>query len=465
MIQTDVEIEITSIEEFNKFIKSSYLKNPKFKEGFDQAIAHVQTMPSDTPKDIQHNWKGSNIDDLCDFFKSWYTWNPELSTGLEFIQRFSWLYYENQKGLEFVTKGTGLHMTYLFVEINARKMNSTKSIDLVKKWMDAIGVEKMKQYIIPKGGYQSFNEFFSRELKVARPISSPDDNSVVVSPADAIINMIDDNLAVNTSPLDVKTQQLNVTQLLDNSELAGKFKGGTAISCILMPDVYHRYHAPVSGKVVESKEDVAGEYFGIKDFPKLINGGNVGYGYDYSVFEHFRRGYTIIKTEDYGHVAMIPVGLNTISSVVFHDKFKNINLKDTPLNITKGEEIGYFQYGGSMNILLFEKGCFPSVRIPQGQIIGKMEKKPIIKESIIGKWKDLNGTVITIGSSNSKPGYFEIRYANGRGPFIGSSFSEIIPPIINVDFTDDIGLESGQVTPDWLTINWGNGTKWVKLQD
>jgi phosphatidylserine decarboxylase len=56
---------------------------------------------------------------------------------------------------------------------------------------------------------------------------------------------------------------------------------GTALSCILMPDVYHHSHSPVSGEVVESNPDVAGNYFGIEDFPKLINGGgNVGYGYD-----------------------------------------------------------------------------------------------------------------------------------------------------------------------------------------
>jgi phosphatidylserine decarboxylase len=110
----------------------------------------------------------------------------------------------------------------------------------------------------------------------------------------------------------------------------------------------------------------------------LIDKGNVGYGYDYSVFEDFRRGYLIIETQDYGKVAMIPIGLNTIASVLFNEKFNSIT---SPQPITKGEEVGYFQYGGSLNILLFEPGVFPSVRIPQGQIIGTMNKKdqPTIK--------------------------------------------------------------------------------------
>jgi phosphatidylserine decarboxylase len=223
-------------------------------------------------------------------------------------------------------------------------------------------------------GFENFNEFFTRELKPGmRPISKPDDDSVVVSPADAVVNMIDDDLTLDKL-LDVKTQKLSVTQLLNGSKYAAHFEGGTAVSCILMPDVYHRYHAPVSGIVVEAREDVVGCYFGIDDFPKLINGGNVGYGYDYSVFEKFHRGYLVIETAKYGYVAMIPVGLNTIGSVIFEEKFKHVD-DDEPVEIFKGEGVGYFQYGGSLNMLLFEKGCFPAVRIPQGQIIGTLEEK------------------------------------------------------------------------------------------
>ena len=74
---------------------------------------------------------------------------------------------------------------------------------------------------------------------------------------------------------------------------------------------------------------------------------------------------------------MVPVGLNTISSVIFQDKFKNIGPLTTPkVAITKGDDVGYFAYGGSLNILLFENGQFPSLRIPQGQVIGHFEPPP-----------------------------------------------------------------------------------------
>lgn len=357
---------------FCKVVTDAYKENyNEFKVMYDSAIKNVNPIPEGTEESVKEDWKDAGIDKFTEFFREWYNWNPDVETGLEYIQKFSWIYYENIYGLEFVMRGFGRDVTRYFVEINGIKMDSAQSLPLVKQWEDELG-DQMEEYIIPEGGYKSFNQFFSRELKKARPISSPEDDSVLVSPADAVVNMIDDNLDIDRG-LQVKTQKLSVNQLLNQSSYADKFDGGTALSCILMPDVYHRFHSPIKGTVVEAYEDVAGIYFGIKDFPELLNGGNVGYGYDYSIFEHFRRGYLIIKTEDYGYVAMIPVGLNTISSVIFKEKFKKV--EGESIEIEKGEEVGYFQYGGSLNILLFEKGVFPSVRIPQGQVLGQLCKK------------------------------------------------------------------------------------------
>ncbi len=345
-----------------------------FRTLFDKAVENVRPIPAGTPAQNQYDWKGKGIDDLCQFFVDWFEWLPALETGLEYIQKFSWLYYENIYGQAFVTTGAGLEMTQKFVELRGKYMDSKATIPLVKKWEKALGSE-MDQFIVPKGGYRSFNEFFIREIKPgARPISDPKDDKVVVSPADALINMIVDDLSLETR-IPVKTVYLNVREMLNDSPLADRFEGGTAVSCILMPNVYHRYHAPVRGHVVDSNQDVAGEYFGIKDFPDLLNKGDVGYGYDYSVFEQFRRGYVIIETSDYGHVGMVPVGLNTIASVVFRKRFRRIDPeKHKKVKVGKGEEIGYFQYGGSLNILLFEPGGFAALKVLQGQRIGLLSE-------------------------------------------------------------------------------------------
>jgi phosphatidylserine decarboxylase len=369
-----VSDDIATIDEFVSQLRNWYASDYNgFKTSYDKAVANVQPIPPDTDPSVMYDWKNKGIDDLCEFFVSWYNWLPEEDTGLEYIQKFSWIYYRNDAGVEFVTRGPGLTMTTEFVKLRGNYMDSEESLPLVRVWEEQLG-STMDQFIVPSGGFKSFNDFFIRQVKPgARPIDYPNDDSVVVAPADCIINMIVEDITAETE-IPVKTQFLNINELLDNSKYAKYFVNGTVVSCILMPNTYHRYHAPVSGEVVESKEDVAGVYFGIKDLPNFFSRGNVGYGYDYSVFEHFNRGYFVIKTKDYGYVGMIPVGLNTISSVVFTEKYRNVN--DTePVQVSKGDELGYFKYGGSLNILLFEEGRFPSLNLLQGQRIGSLNKK------------------------------------------------------------------------------------------
>ncbi|MCX4964014.1 phosphatidylserine decarboxylase [Streptomyces sp. NBC_00654] len=72
-----------------------------------------------------------------------------------------------------------------------------------------------------------------------------------------------------------------------------------------------------------------------------------------------------------GYVGMVTVGLNSIASVNYLDKFRNVN---GPVPVTKGEKIGNFKYGGSLNILLFEKNRFPALQMLQGQRIGVLEQ-------------------------------------------------------------------------------------------
>ncbi|NEP02912.1 MAG: phosphatidylserine decarboxylase [Symploca sp. SIO2E9] len=379
--------QVTTIEEFTALITEWYNTDDRgFKTYFDASLENVKPVPDATDEELQdglnpdhpyYDWTGKTITDLCTFFEAWYAWMPDVATGLNFIQKFSWLYYKNEYGLAFVTKGAGYEMTKQFVFLRGAYFDSTESTSKIDDWITQLGGidEVMKDYIIPEPtntdtyGFASFNEFFARVLQPgARPIASPEEDSVAVAPTDSLINMIVDDLTLETK-IPVKTTYLNVMQLLNNSEYAARFDKGTAVSCILMPDTYHHYHAPVAGTVIESNENVEGQYFGISDFPGLINDDNVGYGYNYSVFEDFRRGYLIIDTTKYGLVALIPVGLNTISSVIFEDKFKNLP-SGSSVAITKGERVGKFLYGGSLNILLFQEGCFPAQNIPQGQQIG-----------------------------------------------------------------------------------------------
>ncbi|MFB4193908.1 phosphatidylserine decarboxylase [Streptomyces carpaticus] len=370
---------------------------------FDAAIANIVAYPADTPEQIRYDWRGKSIDDLCDFFAEWYEagWTTEPSQALDYIEKFSWITYGNDYGMVFVTCGPGLAMTADFTRIQGLQMDDEgeRGQELIALWTRALG-SRMDDFA--KGPWPSFNAFFTRELLDGskRPIDAPQDNSVVVAPTDCVINMIVDDLAEGT-PIPVKTVTMNVRQLLGNSDYYKKFvpvkdadgkviqPGGTAVSCILMPDTYHWYHAPVAGDVVEARDDIGGIYYGMRDFPQLFNRGNVGHGFDYEMFDNFRRGYLVFRTvftdpggeEHETYVAMVTVGLNSIGSVTYRPQFRN---PAEPVPVKKGEKIGTFRYGGSLTILLFQYGRFPALQLHMGQRIGTLEQRDRTERLFLG---------------------------------------------------------------------------------
>jgi len=356
-------------------LKDLYDNDTEFHTTMDKAFANMQD-PDPNTADLWPNptavnpWKGKTFDDLHQFFSEWYQLKPTPSGAQDefnYIEKFAWFYYKNEFGQKIVGEDPGLNWTKQFVEARRKFLESPESNATTSQWMDDPSIH-MEQYIVPPDGFKSFNQFFIRDLLPGtRTVASPLDDSVLVSPTDCVLNMIEPLTPDVKIPTKL-SQKLNVTQLLNGSEYAKYFMNGTAISCILMPTTYHHYHSVVSGKVVESQEDVCGAYWGIKDFATFYNARNFGYGANYSIFEQFRRGYLVIKTDEYGYVAMIPVGLDTIGSVVFEDKFSNVT-DQNPVPVYKGEKLGHFEYGGSLVITLIEQGI-SSITTPQGQQIG-----------------------------------------------------------------------------------------------
>ena len=363
-------------------LRALYHTDPNFQRTLDSALARAKSPYNggDNP------WRGKTFEDVCKFFNEWYVLlpvngkNPSPTTfppgqkvdEFNYITMFAGLYYLNEDGQRIVGQEPGLGWTKEFVTARGKFIDSKLSTGTIPQWMadPAIHIE---EYIIPPGGFQSFNEFFTRKLKPGtRTIDSPADDSVLVAPTDCVLNMIEP-LTPDTRIATKFNQKLNVKELLAGSQYAKHFENGTAISCILLPNTYHHYHSVTAGTVIESNEDIAGQYSGIPNFPAFLNEGNIGYGQNYSVFEHFRRGYFVMNTKEYGYVAMIPVGLDTIGSVVFEDKFKKVRPSHA-VPVNKGEMLGHFAYGGSMVITLIEQGI-NSITIPQGQQIGIFSSK------------------------------------------------------------------------------------------
>ena len=380
LVSASYTIAAENDPEVIKALRALYDDNHEFRTTMDQAFANIKDPDPNTANLWPHSadlnpWKGMKFDDLLKFFGDWYHLRPEPNGPQDeffYVEKFAWFYYKNEFGQQIFGRDPGLSWSKKFVKARRKFLDSEESKATIPQWIADPAIQ-MEEYVVPPGGFKSFNEFFVRDLKPGtRMVAGPTDDSVMVAPTDCVLNMINPLTPEVRIPTKLN-QKLNVKELLDGSGYAKYFETGTAISCILLPNTYHHYHAVVSGKVVDSREDVAGAYWGIKDFGAFFNGGNIGYGQSYSVFEHFRRGYIVIKTDDYGYVAMIPVGLDTIGSVVFEEKFKKVTPAN-PVPVYKGEKLGHFAYGGSLVIMLIEQGI-SSVTIPQGQQIGVFDRK------------------------------------------------------------------------------------------
>ena len=225
-------------------------------------------------------------------------------------------------------------------------------------------------------GWLTFNQFFARELNAGlRPICEPTDNRVVTSPADCSFRHgYDIDAEHNIPATPVKGHRYgNITQLLEGSRYADAFGNGTFVHYMLPPSAYHRFHVPVSGLVKESFV-ITGQVFMQVDLEdhqlKARDSSQSGY-------EFFQtRGVLTLDTSASGHgdlgvVAVVPVGMSHVASV-------NLTAVEGT-QVAKGDEFGYFAFGGSDIIILFQSGVHPQIDTSEdarkvGSVIGRCQR-------------------------------------------------------------------------------------------
>ena len=206
--------------------------------------------------------------------------------------------------------------------------------------------------------WKTFNQFFARKLKSPdqRPIDSPTDQSIVVSPVDAIpegVWAIDStSRAVDRTGIAVKSSTVqSVEQLIgEQSRFKSAFADGTLTHLFLDANDYHHYHFPLGG-VVKEVAVIPG---------REMEGGKVTwdpvrkrYAFDPSSIgwqSLETRGCVILETEEYGLVALLPIGMTPISSVTFDPAVK------AGTRVRKGDMMGLFLFGGSDFVMVFQSG-------------------------------------------------------------------------------------------------------------
>lgn len=182
--------------------------------------------------------------------------------------------------------------------------------------------------------FTSFNDFFIRELhKEARPIDK--DANVLISPGDgrlfAYNNISMDNL------VQVKSIHYSLSELIGDSEIAKEYEGGVCVVLRLCPTDYHRFHFVDSG-IPQENNFIDGNYYSVNPvalerIPKL--------------YCQNKREWSIFKSDNFGDIIHVEVGATCVGTII---------QSYTPnKRVEKGDEKGYFKFGGSTTILFFKK--------------------------------------------------------------------------------------------------------------
>jgi phosphatidylserine decarboxylase len=201
----------------------------------------------------------------------------------------------------------------------------------------------------PHWGFRSWNDFFTRRFRPgARPVAQPDDDKVIVSPCEARPYRIARDVK-RQDDFWIKGQPYSLTDMLAGDPAIDDFVGGVVYQAFLSAFNYHRWHSPVNGTILRART-VEGTYFSEAESE---GEDPIGPNNSQAYLAHVAARAIIHILADnpvIGHVVIMPIGMGEISSCVIDHRIKH------GARVAKGDELGYFQYGGSTVCCLFRPG-------------------------------------------------------------------------------------------------------------
>ncbi|MBU3841427.1 MAG: phosphatidylserine decarboxylase [Candidatus Fusobacterium pullicola] len=219
-------------------------------------------------------------------------------------------------------------------EYYGKKMDKPESVKKIPSFIEQadINIAEAKKRVEE---FKSFNDFFYRELKEgARTVDYRE--NVLASPADGKI-LAFENLD-REKEFYIKGDKFTLEEFFADKKLANKYKNGVFMIIRLAPIDYHRFHFPADGEISESKL-IDGVYYSVSTYAIKKN---------FRILCENKREYSILKTEKFGDIAMFEVGATMVGGI--KQSYKSNSY------VKKGEEKGYFYFGGSTCVLVFERG-------------------------------------------------------------------------------------------------------------
>lgn len=241
-------------------------------------------------------------------------------------------------GNSWASRSFGRVLTYLFCHFPfiSAFFGWWNQLPLTKKKIDPF-IRRYKldtsEFLEPVESFPSFNDFFIRKLKAeSRPVASR--KKMAIIPADGRY-LFYPNIAQSDGFI-VKGEKFHLADLVRCESLAQKYEQGTLVIARLCPTDYHRYHFPVDC---------------IPGITKQINGylysvNPIALKKDIQILTKNKRTLCQLNSEEFGDVTFIEVGATNVGSI------NQTYVSRKPYQ--KGEEKGYFSFGASTILILFE---------------------------------------------------------------------------------------------------------------
>ena len=214
------------------------------------------------------------------------------------------------------------------------RMDSPASRAKIAPFLATYGLDT-SEFADTPDSFDTFNEFFYRKLKPqARPIAPGDD--VITFPADGRHLVLPD--IANCDDFFIKGTRFDLSALLRDDSLAGRFAHGSMLISRLCPVDYHRFHFPCAGTPGAARL-INGPLYSVSPIALRSRA---------SILWENKREITVLRTPALGDVLLLEVGATCVGSIV------QTYTPNTP--VEKGAEKGRFRFGGSCFITIFEPG-------------------------------------------------------------------------------------------------------------
>lgn len=211
-------------------------------------------------------------------------------------------------------------------------MNSKRSQKRIQPFIDLHQLDMSVYANKTSTDYKTFNDFFYRKIDpTSRPIQEG-----IVSPADGKVLAFQNLKDVDS--FFVKGTQFTPQSFIQNNELAKQFEGGALFIVRLAPTDYHRYHFPASG-IARASRLIKGHLYSVSPLALKKS---------LKIFCQNKRELCTLETKTNGHILIADVGATMVGSI-----FQTYTANS---QVQKGQEKGYFAFGGSTLVLMFEKG-------------------------------------------------------------------------------------------------------------